>query len=214
MKTLNIPYIEGLETMPRTELENALKTEGAHDAVDNAPWAEFPYKPRVTFDIAASESHLFVQFHVEGLGLKAEFGNTNEPVWQDSCVEVFIADPDGNGYRNFETNCIGTLLSAHQKGRGVDVTPISQTDAEKVIRYTSLPSETFSEKEGEHRWSLIVGIPFELIGYKNRPDSVRANLYKCADGSRWPHYLSWAPIHTPQPDFHRPEFFGTLLLQQ
>ncbi|MDE5921249.1 MAG: hypothetical protein K2G82_06535, partial [Paramuribaculum sp.] len=27
-----------------------------------------------------------------------------------------------------------------------------------------------------------------------------------------PHYLSWAPITTPQPDFHRPEFFGNITL--
>ncbi|MBO7233161.1 MAG: hypothetical protein J6V16_08435, partial [Bacteroidales bacterium] len=25
-----------------------------------------------------------------------------------------------------------------------------------------------------------------------------------------PHYLSWQPINTEKPDFHRPEFFGTL----
>ena len=25
-----------------------------------------------------------------------------------------------------------------------------------------------------------------------------------------PHYLSWMPIDTPKPDFHRPEFFGKI----
>ncbi|MDE6490265.1 MAG: hypothetical protein K2L49_03810, partial [Muribaculaceae bacterium] len=28
-----------------------------------------------------------------------------------------------------------------------------------------------------------------------------------------PHYMSLFPIDTPQPDFHRPEFFGTITLE-
>ena len=35
-----------------------------------------------------------------------------------------------------------------------------------------------------------------------------------ADGTILPHYLSWNPIETPKPDFHRPEFFGELKLQE
>ncbi|MDY3247127.1 MAG: carbohydrate-binding family 9-like protein, partial [Prevotella sp.] len=28
-----------------------------------------------------------------------------------------------------------------------------------------------------------------------------------------PHFLSWAPIQLPAPDFHRPDFFGQLLFE-
>jgi hypothetical protein len=37
--------------------------------------------------------------------------------------------------------------------------------------------------------------------------TLRGNLYKCADKSKTPHYLSAFPIETEKPDFHRPEFF-------
>jgi hypothetical protein len=39
----------------------------------------------------------------------------------------------------------------------------------------------------------------------------RGNFYKCGDKLPVPHYLSWAPIATPRPDFHRPEYFDTLM---
>lgn len=212
MKTLNIPFIEGLESLSEENLTQKLKDFGAKGKVDIAPWAEFSHRPDVCFDIAASSSHIFVQFHVKGEGLKADFSHTNEPVWQDSCVEFFVEDSDGGGYRNFEVNCIGTLLSSHQKAKGVDTCRISEEDASKVIRLTSLEKVPFSEKSGLHAWSVAIGIPFALLGYENKPEKLRANFYKCADGTKHPHYLCWSPIDTPKPNFHRPEFFGTLLL--
>ena len=38
----------------------------------------------------------------------------------------------------------------------------------------------------------------------------RANLYKCADDSSHPHWLTWAHVDNPTPDFHLREFFGIL----
>ena len=38
----------------------------------------------------------------------------------------------------------------------------------------------------------------------------RANFYKCADASSHPHWLTWSPVDFPTPQFHLPEFFGTL----
>lgn len=213
MKKIVVPYIENLGSMSAQELSQTLERFGARDLIDCAPWAEFPYKPDVSFELAADDSYLFVKYNVNGLGLRAEFERLNEPVWQDSCVEIFVADPDGGGYRNFEVNCIGTMLSSHQRGRGIDVVPISEEAAKSVKRFTSKHGRVFPEQDGEHEWTVVVGIPFELLGYRQRPDELRANLYKCADASSRPHYLCWSPISTAKPDFHRPEFFGTLILE-
>ena len=38
----------------------------------------------------------------------------------------------------------------------------------------------------------------------------RANVYKCGDLLPVPHFISWNPITTESPDFHRPEFFGQM----
>ena len=217
MKSIIVPRIEGLEQMTFDELSQALEYGGTRQAVDCAPWPDqYPYKPIAVFDTAASDTHLFVRFFVRGFGLKALYADDNEPVWQDSCVETFIADRDGRGYRNFEMNCIGTLLSAHQLGRGIETVRLDAAQLSQVIRHTSLERCTFAEKEGIHQWSVAMGIPFTLLGYAagERPERLRANFYKCADGSARPHYVSWAPIETAKPDFHRPEFFGELILKQ
>ena len=41
-------------------------------------------------------------------------------------------------------------------------------------------------------------------------DVLKANFYKCGDKLSVPHYLSWNPVTTEKPDFHRPEYFGLL----
>ena len=57
-----------------------------------------------------------------------------------------------------------------------------------------------------------VEIPFETmeIPYEKLPESLRANFYKCGDGTSVPHFLSWSHIETETPDFHCPEFFGNM----
>ena len=215
MKQTDIPFIEGLENMPFDILYETMSRCGAAQRAECVPWSEYPYLPQVRFSLAASRSHLFVCWSVRGEGLKALFGNDQEPVWQDSCVETFIAAPDGSGYFNFEMNCIGTLLAAHQRARGVDTVRLEPQQMTSVIRHTSLPHETFEERSGIHSWRAATGIPFSILGFADgeRPATLRANFYKCADGSATPHYVSWAPISTPKPDFHRPEFFGLLNFQ-
>ena len=42
--------------------------------------------------------------------------------------------------------------------------------------------------------------------------SFRANCYKCGDKTVHPHFLAWNAVETAAPDFHRPEFFGKMIL--
>ena len=42
--------------------------------------------------------------------------------------------------------------------------------------------------------------------------SFRANCYKCGDKTVNPHFLAWNAVETAAPDFHRPEFFGEMIL--
>ena len=40
------------------------------------------------------------------------------------------------------------------------------------------------------------------------------NLYKCGYNLSHPHFLSWRPIRTEKPYFHRPEFFGEVTFEK
>ena len=66
---------------------------------------------------------------------------------------------------------------------------------------------------GMFEWELFLKIPFTLLGvdYKHLPEKLLANFYKCADATSMPHYVTWNPVLTDKPDFHRPEFFGELI---
>ena len=43
-------------------------------------------------------------------------------------------------------------------------------------------------------------------------DTIKANFYKCGDETEHLHYGMWSRCETEKPDFHRPEFFGTLVI--
>ena len=68
-------------------------------------------------------------------------------------------------------------------------------------------------------WVLEYRLPFRImddytqVEYPHSGIRWRANLYKCADGSSHPHWLTWSPIEVTEIDFHRPEFFGHLVFE-
>ena len=207
--------IKKLDLLPNADLEtiSRLLDEKRKHAIDTVNWSEFCYKPDVKLSICYSDSELLIKFYVTENGVRAVNGEANTPVYQDSCVEFFTKPVSDGPYKNFEFNAIGTCLSQV----GMDRNSRDFVDAEQIAtirRLSSLGSETFEEKPGEHTWSLLVAIPFTLIFGEAQPDLsgkiIRSNFYKCGDKLSQVHYLSWNPIETEDPDFHRPEFFGVL----
>ena len=85
---------------------------------------------------------------------------------------------------------------------------------EKVSRWSSLGRTPFEERIGECTWEVALVIPYTVF-FKHRITSldgqtIKANFYKCGDELQTPHFLSWNPINIEKPDFHRPDFFGSL----
>ncbi|MBO8484984.1 MAG: hypothetical protein IAB78_00980 [Bacteroidetes bacterium] len=215
MKNLEIPYIGVLESMPDEERLKAMELFGAKGAADNAGWPEeWPYRPSAVFSVARGDSCLFILFHVRGLDLRAAALEDNGPVWEDSCCEFFVEHPSDGTYYNFEMNCIGTLLASKRKSRN-EFTAFDHDRLKKILRYSSLERKAYDISDKIVSWEAGMGIPFSLIGMDPGclPEKIRANFYKCGDKTAHPHFLSWAPIDTPAPDFHRPEFFGELTIR-
>jgi hypothetical protein len=81
-----------------------------------------------------------------------------------------------------------------------------------IKRNSSLGRRAFNEMEGMFEWELTVKIPLRIMGINpnNLPEKIIGNFYKCADGTDSKHYVTWSPVKTDIPDFHRPEFFGDL----
>lgn len=214
MNTIKVPFIEGIEKMSYEEMDMAMETGAAKSFIGCVNWQEYPYRPDVAFSVARSRTHLAVLYHVRGLDLRAMAMEDNGNVWEDSCCEFFAADPSDSTYYNFEMNCIGTLLASKRTSRE-NAEMFSAEALSRVVRHSTLQRKQ-RELDGKiFGWSVGMCVPFDLIGADpdNLPSSIRANFYKCADKSAHPHFLSWSPIDVPSPDFHRPEFFGELILQ-
>lgn len=213
MKAIEIPLLAGLDSLKGESLVNELKGKGSHGVIGTINWDSFPNPPKVDFYIARSESKLFLSFFVSEKGIRGVETQDHEKVWQDSCVEFFVKVPSFSGYYNFETNCIGTMLAAKRVSRS-EFERLPSEAMERIVRYTSFERGVPIEKKvGEFNWHLVIGIPFDILSLdgKNLPDYITGNFYKCGDETPYPHYLSWNPIETDTPNFHRPEFFGKLI---
>ncbi|MCD8177452.1 MAG: hypothetical protein LUE98_08525 [Tannerellaceae bacterium] len=211
MKKLIIPYLSTLDVLDLSSVGFLLENKAQREYINVVNWKEYSYKPIVVVDIARSNTSLYLRYFVKGNSLKALYDTDNSPVHEDSCVEFFMKKPDENYYMNFKFNCIGVCDAARRESRDVKQ-PLSEEEYKTIRRYPARMVEAFDEQRGVFSWELVVAIPLELMGLDpdNLPEKILANFYKCADDTNAPHFLSWNPIDTPAPDFHRPEFFGEL----
>ena len=184
--------------------------------VSKVNWNEYPYCPKVEFRVAHTEDAILLHFKVTEASVRARYGEDNGSVWTDSCVE-FFSIPAGDGiYYNIECNCIGTVLVGvgpqrnNREHAPADVTV-------QIQRWSSLGRTPFEERVEEVTWEVALVVPYTVF-FKHQITSldgkeIKANFYKCGDELQTPHFLSWNPIEIEQPDFHRPDFFGTLEME-
>lgn len=204
-----------VDTTDDAAIEKALATV-APEPVACCNWPDdYPCTPEVSFRAFHTGGHLVVRFDVREAVTAALVAEDNGPVWTDSCVELFIA-PDGDGYYNFETTCIGRMLLGYRT-TGREPEHAAADVLASVRRIGSLPYEPFAERGGDNRWSMTLVIPPSAL-FRHSLKSwngveLRVNLYKCGDNLSQPHFLSWKPIDCPSPNFHMPQFFGNFKLK-
>ena len=210
MNKIKAQYIAGVESLSDAALLEALSATEKH-AIANVNWAEYPYKPSVDFHIVHSDKAVAIMFEVTEDHIKANAMENNGHVWEDSCVEFFVKMEDGQRYVNIEMNCAGTILVGKRLTKD-DAKHLSEEEIATIRRVTSLPHEQIDSRQENQSWWAIEVIPYEIFGYAQKPETLRANLYKCGDKCDQPHFLSWSPIDLPAPNFHCPEYFGEIEL--
>lgn len=192
------------------------RTSADAHSIDHPNWVDVK-DINVSFTIAHDGTNIFLKFHVEEPQVRAINTKINSPVWEDSCVEFFFS-PAGNQeyYYNFEFNAIGTVLCGYGKDRhkreGLPDSVLTQ-----VVTVPSLGKEPIAGIWGKNTWVLQVKIPKEVLVFSKIENlsglKAKGNFYKCGDKLEKPHYLSWEPVRTPDPNFHLPEHFGPLTFQ-
>ncbi len=210
MNHLYIKKINAKKSISFAEAESLLENQTVSHPVQVLNWKAFGYQPKVYFRIGHIGDEIWLKYNVEEKHVRAVETRTNGEVYKDSCVEFFIS-PDGENYYNFEFSCIGTIHLAFGPGRG-NRKFVDPAVVEKIDIRSTLGDKPFEAKSGDFEWEMMIRIPVGSFAYSNLKSfdglKATANFYKCGDKTAVPHYITWNPIGTENPDYHRPEFFG------
>jgi hypothetical protein len=164
------------------------------------------------FGIGYDAQNIYLRYIVKESNIRAIYLNTHDPVHEDSCVEFFVTF-DRDAYYNLEFNCIGTIHAAYGKNR-YERERLKEGLLKTIQTTPSLGTGKIDFEGRETEWTLDVIIPFSIFIFTDpgslQNKSVHGNFYKCGDKQLIPHYLSWNPILSEKPDFHRPEYFGEI----
>lgn len=165
--------------------------------------------------------NLYVIFHVEDRYVRIVTNTINGPVWNDACVEFFFS-PDTLyplWYFNLEVTGGGTPLMHYNLIPFTDVTKLDTLDIATIEIAHSLPEIVDPEIKDSITWTLEYSLPLDLLKkYSNltvpkQGVKWRANFYKTATTNSNPHYITWNFVDNPKPNFHLPEFFGTIVFE-
>ncbi|MDH7461767.1 carbohydrate-binding family 9-like protein [Chitinophagaceae bacterium 26-R-25] len=174
-----------------------------------APWKEYAYMPHVSFSVGYSNDYIFLKYFVKEKEIRAHANQLQGSVWEDSCVEFFVSFDGDGGYYNFEFNCLGNFLAAF----GPSKTERSFLEKEVMKGIVTLASVIRHEIE-DIQWELTAAIPVSSFVHSSignlQGTSCNANFYKCGDLLSDPHFIAWSNIESATPNFHLPEYFGSV----
>lgn len=97
-------------------------------------------------------------------------------------------------------------------GKGRDNRTISKEDnLQRIDRWASLGRKSIGLIEQETHWELALVVPVAAFWRHNYGalfgKAFLVNVYNCVGSGDDRQYVTWKPIDTPSPDFHRPEYF-------
>ena len=165
---------------------------------------------------------LYVRFRVRDQYVRAVTTDYQGPTCKDSCVEFFVEPRPGQGYFNFEFNCIGAALlyfiedATIVNGRFARFTPVPADLFAGVTVIHSLMGPIPTEIAEPVEWHIGCRVPWSIfeayLGPLGNPggQSWRGNFFKCGSGLSHPHWAAWSPVGE-QLNFHQPDRFGTIV---
>ena len=127
-------------------------------------------------------------------------------LWDRDVCEIFIA-PDANlveRYLEFE---------AAPTGEWLDVA-IHWTPEKRESDWEFHSHMTTAARVEKDRVTIGMRIPWNhWIHEPQKGERWRVNLFRCVGSDPGRGYLSWQPTRTPEPNFHVPQVFGSLVFK-
>ncbi|MBQ6468978.1 MAG: hypothetical protein IJJ50_02870 [Lachnospiraceae bacterium] len=183
-------------------IEGSAVPEAEIDTVLWLPDAGIRAAAQVTYNGNA----LYVLLKAKEKAVRAEHTGRYGMPCEDSCLEFFFRPlPEDSRYLNLEFNP-NTSFYAGIGHCGKDLIRLLPDPA--LFRASSART-----RDG---WEISYRIPYSFIRMffpsfsPHRGDIMYGNFFKCGDLTEKEHYLSWNPVTSERPDFHRPQDFGLL----
>jgi hypothetical protein len=173
------------------------------------------FRPVTELKIQYDDENIYVIFRVHDRYVRCITNTINGAVWKDAAVELFFC-PDTtkpNSYFNLEINCGGTALLGFRSKKP------TEEDIKTIVIAHSLPEIVDPEISDPVVWTLEYRIPLSMlekyttITQPAKGVRWKANFSKIAENNSNPHHMTWSPITAPKPNFHMPQYFGTLQFQ-
>jgi len=203
---VNIPRLAGFDDYHSVEDIAAVLDGYERRPIQYAPWYVGGYQPKAAFTMAYSNDEIYLKYYVIENIIKAEHHKFNDPVFEDSCVEFFIAFDNDESYYNLEFNCMGN--SRVQYGAFKTARAFIPANLLRTIKHQTLLKST---ADGSITWELTLCIPKKIFAYHPalsfEKSTAKVNVYKCGDGLPEPHFLCWNNIDSVEPEFHLSRFF-------
>lgn len=168
-------------------------------------WSEFPCAPYTTAKILYNDYGIWVRMQTDEKDILARCTRQNGNVSDDSCMEFFFRPNEDNPhYLNFEFNALTTMYHAIRTDRYNFENPQVNNSFFEIKSYVE-----------EGNWIIQYVIPFDYIDkhYGGHTKTMYGNLYKVGVDTAVRHYATYAPVDSPEPDFHRPESFVEFVLE-
>lgn len=186
--------------------------------VDSYSWggAERAYKTYGQLSYAKTgddKTGLYIRLFCEEKKPVSKETQLDGMVCMDSCMEFFFGMRDKGSdsvyYLNIESNSLGVTFMSFGKERYGRVF-LSELGIERFPVRVNITSDG---------WEVLVFVPEKdlkkIFGLSdiNENTEMMGNFYKCDENANAP-FGSWAPIVAPAPDFHRPEYFGKIVIEK
>ena len=177
--------------------------------IDNLCWTpaiDITAQAQICYDADA----LYVRLSAQEAEIRAEHTGPVGMPCEDSCLEFFFSPiPGDSRYLNIEFNPNACMYLG--MGSGIH-------DLVRLLPDSNNPLQPCPQRI-DGGWEIVYQVPTAFVrrffpGYAPAPGgTIRANFYKCGDLTPQEHYLSWNPMSTETPAFHRPCDFGLLTFE-
>ena len=173
--------------------------------IDQVLWTD-DFGIRGAAQLCYDSEHLYVHLSAVESDIRAENTEPLSPVYQDSCLEFFFQPEGADKYCNIEMNPNGCVCMQYGPAK-TDRFSLVRDD---IVQYFNIRTDRTVDG-----WEAFYDIPLDYFRYFF-PDYefsgvLYGNFYKCGNLCTNKHFLAWKPIDLESPDFHRPEYFGTLV---